>query len=65
MSVAESKMQIKDEFVIGGFQNFEQYTKINPISIRITDSNLQTKLLFYSRKYKYKYRFIATSLLFS
>ena len=58
-------MQIKDEFVIDGFQNFEQYTEINPISIRITDPNLQTELLFYSRKYKYKYRFIATSLLFS
>ena len=33
LSVAESKMQIKDEFVIEGFQNFEQYTEINPISI--------------------------------
>ena len=42
LSVAESKMQIKDEFVIEGFQNFEQYTEINPISIRTTDSNLQT-----------------------
>ena len=63
LSVAESKMQIKDKFVIKGFQNFEQYTEVNPISIRITDPNLQTKLLFYSRKYKY--RFIATSLLFS
>ena len=58
-------MQTKDEFVIEGFQNFEQYNEINPISIRITDPNLQTKLLFYSRKYKYKYRLIATSLLFS
>ena len=56
-------MQIKDEFIIEGFQNFEQYTEINPISIRISDPNLQTKLLFYSRKYKY--RFIATSSLFS
>ena len=58
-------MKIKDDFVIQAFQNFEQYTEINPISIRITDPNLQTELLFYSRKYKYKYRFIATSLLFS
>ena len=40
LSVAESKMQ----------KNFEQYAKIYPISIRITDPNLQTKLLFYSRK---------------
>ena len=56
-------MQIKDEFIIEGFQNFEQYSKINPISVRIIDPNLQTKLLFYSKKYKY--RFIANSLLFS
>ena len=56
-------MQIKDEFIIEGLQNFEQYSKINPISVRIIDPDLQTKLLFYSKKYKY--RFIANSLLFS
>ena len=56
-------MQIKDEFIIEGFQNFEQYSKINPISVRIIDPDLQTKLLFYSKKYKY--RFIANNLLFS
>ena len=37
--------------------------KINPISVRIIDPDLQTKLLFYSKKYKC--RFIANSLLFS
>ena len=37
--------------------------KINPISVRIIDPDLQTKLLFYSKKYKY--RFIANSLLIS
>ena len=56
-------MQKKDEFTIEGFQNFEQYKKINPISIRIIDPDVQTKLLFYTKKYKY--RFIANSLLFS
>ena len=56
-------MQIKDEFITEGLQNFEQYSKINPISVRIIDPDLQTKLLFYSKKYKY--RFIANSLLFS
>ena len=56
-------MQIKDEFKIEGLQNFEQYSKINLISVRIIDPDLQTKLLFYSKKYKY--RFIANSLLFS
>ena len=63
LSTAESKMQIKDEFIIEGFQNFEQCSKINPISVRIIDPDIQTKLLFYSKKYKY--RFIANSLLFS
>ena len=56
-------MQIKDEFKIEGLQNFEQYSKINLISVRIIDPGLLTKLLLYSKKYKY--RFITNSLLFS
>ena len=43
LSLAESKMQIKDEFIIEGFQNFEQCSKINPISVRIIDPDIQTK----------------------
>ena len=56
-------MQIKDEFITEGLQNFEQYSKITPISVRIIDPDLQARLLFCSKKYKY--RFIANSLLFS
>ena len=56
-------MQIKDKIKIQGFQIFEQYMKINPINIRIIDSEIESKLLFYSKKYKY--RFIANNLLFS
>ena len=37
--------------------------KINPINIRIIDPEIQTKLMFCLKKYKY--RFIANSLLFS
>ena len=37
--------------------------KINPVSVRIIDPDIQTELLFYSKKYKH--RFIANSLLFS
>ena len=33
LSTAESKMQIKDEFIIEALQNFEQYNKIKPISV--------------------------------
>ena len=56
-------MKIIDEIKTEGFQNFEQYMKINPINIQIIDPEIQTKLMFYSKKYKY--RFIANSLLFS
>ena len=37
--------------------------KINPVRVRIIDPDIQTELLFYSKKYKH--RFIANSLLFS
>ena len=59
------KMQRKvmDEFKIEVLQNFNQYLKINPIAIQIVESEIQNKLFFYSKNYKY--RFIANSLLFS
>ena len=46
-------MNIIDEFKINAFQNFEQYFKINPIDVYIIDSEIQTKLLCYAKKYKY------------
>ena len=63
LSVDKFKMQIKSEFKIEGYQNFEKYSIINPVNIKITYSIIQNSLLFYARKYKY--RFIANSLLFS
>ena len=56
-------MQIKNKLKIEGFQNFEKYYLINPVNIKITDSTIQNSLLFYARKYKY--RFIANNFLFS
>ena len=55
--------EIIDQVITESFQDFEQYMKINPINIEISDSEVQTKLRFYSKRYKY--RFIANSLLFS
>ena len=52
MSIAESKMQIKKELINEALQNFDQYNKINPISVRIIDPAIQNKLLFYSKNYK-------------
>ena len=47
---SERKMQrIIDEFKIEGFQSFNKYTKINPISIQITESEIQSKLSSYSK----------------
>ena len=59
----QNNMRLIDEFKIERFQNFQQYLKINPIYIEITDSDIQNKLLFYAKRYKY--RVIANSLLFS
>ena len=56
-------MKIIDKIKIEGFQNFEQCMRINPINIRIIDPEIQTTLMYCSKKYKY--RFIANSLLFS
>ena len=54
---------ITDEFKIEGLQNFGQYTKIYPIRIKISNSEIQNALALYSKKYNY--RFIANNLLFS
>ena len=59
----QKRMKFVDEFKIEGFQNFQQYLKINPINIQIIDPQIQNKLLFYANKYKY--RFIVNSFLFS
>ena len=55
--------KIIDEFRIEDLQSFDQYTKINPINIQITETTIQNKLSAYSKQYKYK--FIINILLFS
>ena len=45
----EMKKKIIDQVMIEGFQDFEQFMKINPIYIEISDSEIQTKLRFYSK----------------
>ena len=52
-----------DQIIIKDFQNFAQYEKINPVDIRLTDPELHSKLLYYSKKYRY--RFLANNSLFS
>ena len=55
--------RIIGEFKIEGVRNFANYSKINPINIQISNSEIQNTLAFYSSRYKY--RFIANNLLFS
>ena len=44
-------MKSVDEFKIEGFQNFQQYLKINKVNIQIINPQIQNKLLFYANKY--------------
>ena len=44
-------MKSVDEFKIEGFQNFQQYLKINKVNIQIINPQIQNKLLFYAKKY--------------
>ena len=57
------KYKIINQIIIESFQNFAQYEKINPVEIQLTDQEIQSKLLYCSKRYKY--RFLANSLLFS
>ena len=34
------------EFIIEDLQKFDQYTQLNPITIRISDQNFKNKLFF-------------------
>ena len=63
LATSKTNIKIIYEIKIEGFQNFEQYMIINLNNIRIIDPEIQTKLMYYSKKYKY--RFIANSLSFS
>ena len=50
LATGEMNRKIIDQVIIEGLQDFEQYMKINLINIEISDSEIQTKLLFYSKK---------------
>ena len=62
---SKKKKKIAASFLIKGLQKFEQYTAVNPINTEIIKPYLRNKLSFYSSNYKWKFRFVANSLLFS
>lgn len=56
-------MYFRYQVKIEGLQKFVQYTKNNPISVEIRDTEFQNKLRYYSKRDKF--RFIVNSLLSS
>ena len=58
------KPLIEKEVTIEALQSFDQYQKLNPIEIKITDSDV-FKELIYKKNQRIKYRFIPNSILFS
>ena len=55
---------IEKEVTIEGLQSFDKYQKLNPLDIKITDSQIYKKILFKENK-RIKYRFIPNSILLS
>ena len=60
------KKRIVETFFIQGIQKFDQFKKLNPLNIEVIDSEIKDKISLYARSnYRYTFRFIANSLLFS
>ena len=60
------KKRIVETFFIQGIQKFNQFKKLNPLNIEVIDSEIKNKISLYARSnYRYTFRFIANSLLFS
>ena len=55
---------IEREVTIEGLQSFDKYQKLNPLDIKITDSEIFKGLIFKENK-RIKYRFIPNSILLS
>ena len=47
-----NNIKVVDEFKIQEFQNFQQYLKISPINIQMTNPQIQNKLFFYANRYE-------------
>ena len=55
---------VEREIIIEGLQSFDQYKKLNPIQIKITDNDIYNKLIFKENR-RVKYRFIPNNILLS
>ena len=55
---------VEKEIIIEGLQSFNKYKKLNPIEIKITDTDIYNKLIFKENR-RIKYRFIPNNILLS
>ena len=55
---------VEKEIIIQGLQSFNKYKKLNPIEIKITDTDIYNKLIFRENR-RIKYRFIPNNILLS
>ena len=60
------KKKIVKTFFVQGIQKFDQFKKLNPLNIEIIDSEIRNEISLYARSnYRYTFRFIVNSLIFS
>ena len=60
------KKKIVETFIIQGIQKFDKFKQLNPVNVEVIDSEIRNKISLYARSnYRYTFRFIANSLLFS
>ena len=60
------KKHVVTSFSIQGLQKFEKFKTLNPLSIQVINTNIRDSISLYTKSnYRYKFRFIANSLLFS
>ena len=60
------RKKIVTSFYIRGLQKFDKFKTLNPLNIQVINSSIRNSIrLNTSSNYRYKFRFIANSLLFS
>ena len=60
------KKRTVETFFIQGIQKFNKFKKLNPLNVEVIDPEIINKISLYARSnYRYTFRFIVNSLLFS
>ena len=60
------KKKIVETIFIQGIQKFDNFKQLNPLNVEVIDPEIRNKISLYARSnYRYTFRFIVNSLLFS